>query len=166
MGCHGICHGIFIMARHSGIWQRKRDGWWMTTINGTQVKLALEKKEALKAFHELMARSSNAPTNTRRITFRRLADQFLVHCQRTVADSTFQLRQFYLQSFCDHIKTRSVGDLRVQHVTSWEAEHPTWSQSTIATIRGILATCLKWGIEQGIIETNPLIRLKAVAYTR
>lgn len=138
----------------------------MTTINGTQVKLAIDKKEALKAFHELMARSPDAPPDTTRLTFRRLADQFLVHCQRTVADCTFQLRRHYLQLFCDHIKKLALSNLRVQHVTDWEAKHPAWSQSTIATTRGILASCLNWSIEQGIIDTNPLSRMKSVAYTR
>jgi hypothetical protein len=61
--CHGIRHGIFIMARQSGIWQRKRDGWWMTTINSTQIKLALDKKEALKTFHELMDRDVRIETS-------------------------------------------------------------------------------------------------------
>jgi integrase len=154
------------MARHSSIWQRKRDGWWMTTINGTQLKLALDKKEALKAFHELMASSPDAPADTTRLTFRRLADQFLAHCNRTVAESTFQLRRHYLQSFCDHIKKLAVSNLRVQHVTTWESENPAWSQSTIATTRGILTVCLNWAVEQGIIHNQPLSRLKTVAYTR
>src|SRR4051812_27334894 len=98
----------FIMARPSGIWQRKRDGWWMTTINGMQVKLALDKKEALKAFHELMAK--DAPADTARLSFRRLADMFLANSQRCLADSTFQLRRHYLQWFCDHVKRKAVSD--------------------------------------------------------
>jgi hypothetical protein len=95
------------------MWQRKRDGWWMATLNDTQMKLAFNEKKALNASHELMARSPDAPVETIRLTFRRLADRFLAHCKRTVTDSTFQLRP-YLQSFSDHIKKLVVSNLRVQ----------------------------------------------------
>lgn len=154
------------MARQSGMWRRKRDGWYMTTLNGKQVKLALDKKEAKKAFHELMARPDMKPADTSRISFRKLADRFLEFCARTMAEKTYVIRRFYLQKFCDHIGKKAVTDLRVEHFTSYEAKNPQWSHSTQTAVRSIILACLNWGADQGIIVANPVPKLKNGTYSR
>jgi integrase len=154
------------MARQSGIWRRTRDGWYMTTVNGKQVKLALDKKEASKAFHELMARPDVKPAGTSRVSFRKLADRFLDHCKRTMAEKTYVLRKLYLQQFCDYFGRKAVADLRVEHVTSWEEKHPQWSPSTRTGVRSIILACLNWGAERGTIPANPIPRLKNGTFAR
>src|SRR5687768_9416586 len=107
------------MPRRPGLWKRKEDGWWYTTVNRQQVKLAKDRKEAETAFHELMLRPDAAPADTTRLSVRKLADKFLTHCERTMAASTFKVRLYYLRSFCAHVRRRAVADLRVEHVTAW-----------------------------------------------
>lgn len=153
------------MARHSGLWRRKRDGWWMTTLNGKQVKLARDKAEARKALHELLARP-DAPPATCRLSFRKLADLFLGHCERTMAANTFRTRRSFLRSFCDHVGRVAVSDLRVKHVSAWEAAHPNWSRSTVSAVRGVLLACLNWAVREGHVAANPLARLKVEGFAR
>ncbi|QJW95747.1 hypothetical protein FTUN_3301 [Frigoriglobus tundricola] len=112
----------------------------MTTIDGKQRKLATDKKEARKAFHELMVRP-DAPTTSSRLSFRTLADRFLDHCQRTMALGTFNGRRLYLQSFCTHVGKWAVSDLRVEHVSAWEAKNPSWTRSTVAAVRSMPTAC-------------------------
>ncbi len=137
----------------------------MTTIGGKQTKLATDKAEARKALYELLARPDTAPVTTSRLSFRTLADRFIGHCQ-AMAASTFRTRRLYLQSFCTHIGKRPVSELRVEHVSAWEAKNHHWSASTRATVRSILIACLNWAVGEGIIGTNPLTRLKPGGYAR
>jgi len=154
------------MARQSGVWKRKRDGWYMTTLNGQQIKLALDKKEATKAFHELMAKPDAKPDDTSRMSFRKLADRFLEFCLRTMAEKTYVQRKLYLQKFSDHLGKKAVADIRVEHVTAYEAKNPQWSGSTQTCVRSIILACLNWGAEQGVIPANPIPKLRNGVYAR
>ena len=52
------------MPRQPLPWFRKQTGWWKVCLNGERLKLAKgksNKKEALKRFHELMARMVQRP---------------------------------------------------------------------------------------------------------
>lgn len=154
------------MPRQPGVWFRAQDGFYYTTINKKKIRLAVNKREAQKAFHELMARPEAAPVTTSRLTFRAVADQFLGHCKRTMAAGTFSTRRLYLQSFCTHLGKRAVADLRVEHVSAWEAKNSHWSRSTVATVRSILTACLNWAVDQGTLTASPLSRLKTGGYAR
>jgi integrase len=138
----------------------------MTTVNGKQIKLALDRKEARQAFHELMAKPENKPIDTSRISFRKLADRFLEHCKGTMAEKTYVVRKFYLQKFCDHLGRKAVADIRVEHFTAYEAKNPQWSQSTRTAVRSIILACLNWGADQEIIAANPVPKLKNGSYSR
>lgn len=157
------------MPRESGIWLRKQTGWYYTTVNGNQVRLARDKAEAGTAYHELMLGLDAAPPTTTRLSFRMLADRFLAHCKRTMAGNTFKVRMYYLQSFCDHVRKKAGADLRVEHVSSWEEQNPHWSQGTVATVRSILIACSRdvsyeaesrmriavWSVLVGQLATRP-----------
>lgn len=153
------------MPRQPGIWFRAQDAFYYTTIKKKKIRLATDKAEARKALYEILARPDTAPVTTSRISFRTLADRFLTHCQ-TMAVSTFRTRRLYLQSFCTHLGKRVVSELRVEHVSAWEAKNPHWTSSTRATTRSILKACLNWGVDQGIIDANPLTRLKPGGFAR
>jgi integrase len=156
------------MPRQPGLWKRQQDGYWYTTIRGKKVRLTRDKAEARKALYELLARP-DAPAGspvTRRLAFRRIADQFLGHCERTMSARTLKTRLSYLKGFCAHVGGRAVSDLRVEHVTAWESKNPHWKPSTVATVRSILTACLNWATNQGVIEANPLARLKPGGYAR
>lgn len=148
------------MARNSTLWRRKRDGAWMTTLRGKQHNLGKDKTEAKRAFHALLAKDA-PPVVTARLTVRKLADQYLAFIERTAAPNTFGTYLLYLQKFCDHLGNRAVADLRVEHVTAWEAKNPRWSRSTVASVRAMIVSCLNWGVKQGVIEANPIPRLKS-----
>ena len=133
--------------------------------NGKQHNLGKDKAEARKAFHALLARE-DAPVIPERISIRKLSDQYLAYLDRTASRAAFNTSLLYLKQFCDHIGSRAVCDIRVEHVTAWEVANTQWSKSTVATVRGILIACLNWGVGQGIIPQTPIPRLKAGKTTR
>ena len=51
-----------------------------------------------------------------RPSFRKLADQFLVHAEQTKEKPTFELQRYFLQSFCDSVKKKLACDLKVADV--------------------------------------------------
>ncbi|HEX4607745.1 MAG TPA: tyrosine-type recombinase/integrase [Urbifossiella sp.] len=149
------------MPRQPGLWRRAQDGFWYTTIKRKKIRLAADKAEARKALYELLAKPEAAPPVSSRLSVRKLADQYLAYIERTAAKTSFDNYLLYLKSFCDHLGAKAVSDLRVEHVTAWEAANSHWAHSTVVTVRAIVIGCLNWGVEQGVIEQNPIPRLKA-----
>jgi integrase len=154
------------MPRQPGLWLRSQDGFYYTTIKRKKIRLAKEKKEARKALYELLAKPDVAPADTTRKGFRKVADQYLAYIQRTAAETTFNNFLLYLRAFSDHLGKKAVNDLRVEHVTSFEAKNDHWSKSTVVTVRGIIIGCLNWAVAQQIIDANPIPKLKAGKTTR
>src|SRR6516164_6485643 len=133
------------MARKPQVWFRKQTGWYMTTVKGRKVKLSQEKKEAEKAFHQILSTEPEPEeTGGVRPSFRKLADLFLDNSLRENHPGTWAVQKFYLQSFCDHIGKKRAFDLKVHHATEWIAKHPQWSSSTCTTARKIIRACLNW----------------------
>src|SRR4051812_35239768 len=101
------------MARQAKVWFRKQNRWFYTTVNGEQVKLSQDRREAQRLFHELKARQPERETAVVSPTFRFVADKWLDDSQRTKAPNTYRMGVFYLQAFCDWVKKKKVIDLRV-----------------------------------------------------
>ena len=118
------------MARESSLWFREQTGWYYTTLHGKQVKLSKDKTEAKRLLHKLLAEAEPAPPPVGGISFRKVADLFLAHCHRTTEPNTFYQRKLYLQKFVNRVKRLLVSDLKVRHVSEWEAANPHWSRST------------------------------------
>jgi integrase len=180
------------MPRKAGIWFRKQDGFYYTTYHGEQKKLARDKDEAERAFHALLAQTPEKEEGGKVLpSFRKLADLFLDHAEKTKEKSTYELQRLYLQSFCDHIKKKRAFDLKVADVTAWLLKHTAghatpkkkqeppkkgkkrfidpdgvWGHNTQVTCRAIVRACLNWAVDQGYLTHNPLGRLKAGSYHR
>jgi hypothetical protein len=71
------------MAPKAKVWFRKQTGWYMTTINGEQVKLSKDKKEAEIAFHELLARQTREDEEGPRPSLKVIAGLYLDEAQTT-----------------------------------------------------------------------------------
>lgn len=150
------------MARKSSIWYRAEDNTYYTTFRGKQTKLSQDKKEAEKAFHALLA---NAPDEGEqagfRPTFKKLADLYLSFTEQAKSRLTYDHQKYYLQLFCDHVRTKRAADLKPGDLTSWCLKHKDrWKHNTQVTAKGIVVACLNWSVEQGYLPFSPLGRMK------
>ncbi len=143
------------MSRPSTIWQRGKSGWWYTTINGKQMRLAQDKAEAQKALHALLAHDKE-PEVRGRPTFRSIADAFLERSHEVNTPETFNGHRRYLQSFCDHVKNRRAPDIRGEHVTSWIKANPQWGPSTRSLAIQVVKAAMNYAVEQGRISVHPI----------
>lgn len=173
------------MARPPSVWHRSQDDHYYTTIRGQKIKLAPDKKEATRLFHELLAKQEEPAGSNISPTFAKIADLFLDESERTKKPTTYRVLKYNLQSFCDHLGQRRIADLKVHHVTAWVAEHvrPSregemtrngkhkkprvpWNESTACTARTSVLACLNWAVDQGYIDRHPLTKLKRGSHKR
>ena len=156
------------MARPAKVWFRKQDGWYYTTIRSQQQRLARDKDEATRLFHELMSREQPEDTDPSGVSpkFRKLADLFLTRSERSNKPETYRYQKKFLQSFCDAVGKRRVMDLTGNHVSKWFLSHPEWGQSTRAMAIQIIKACLNWGVREGFIHQSPLTKVRREAFVR
>jgi integrase len=151
--------------RHSELWLRTQTGYWMTTIAGKQVKLSQDRAEARKMLYDLLAHRDDQ-AQTIRPSFRKLADLYLCHCERTQAKTTFTNKKHYLNLFCKQIGRKAVADLRPHHVSAWVAANPHWNESTQSTVKGYLLSVVGWAVAEGLVPDHHLGTMSAGQFRR
>jgi integrase len=144
------------MARKAKVWFRKQTGWYMTTIDGEQVKLSKDKKEAETAFHELLAGQTREDGEGPRPSLKVIAGQYLDEAKATKEPATYELQRHYLTSFCEHVGNKKVPDLRVHHVTAWLKANPQWGDSTQGLAVSLVTACMNWAAGEQRVAKNPL----------
>ncbi len=147
------------MPRPASIWYRKQTGWWCVTHRGKITKLSQDKKEAKRLFHELMAKKPDEPVTAFGPTFRKLADEYLVHTQSLKKQEVFAYQVGVIQSFCDHVKRARACELKGHMVLAWLSTKKTWGSSTRALATKTLKAVCNWGVRQGYLEDHPLKKL-------
>lgn len=81
------------MAHFAKPWFRKGRGWYLE-INGKQVKLGDDRKEAFDRYHQLMAGQAQSGTQVSEIV-----DAFLEWCKMHRSARTYQWNKFRCDSF-------------------------------------------------------------------
>jgi integrase len=142
------------------MWQRKRDGVWMTTIHGVQHKLHKDKTEARKALNRLLGSDQPPPARRSGMTTRKLCDDFLVRTAGGKDAATHEVQVMHLNAFCEALGHRDPATLKVHEVEKWLSERPGWADSTKALCVTIVKAAFNWGAEQGHLSVNPIKKLK------
>jgi len=154
------------MPRPNKVWKRKNTDWYYVNIGKKKVRLSQRKDEAERMMHEMLSQKPEEEVGTKEFpTFRKVADLFLKNSEVENKPTTFRMHKLYLQSFCDKVKRKRVGDLKVLHVTEW-ISGSGWGQSTACSARGTVLACLNWSVGQGYITAHPLGKLKRGSHKR
>jgi len=148
------------MARKPSIWFRKQTGWYMTTLNGEQVKLSKDKKEAETAFHELLAGKAREPAEGARPSLKAIIGLYLDEAKASKDRATYETQRHYLTSFGEHVGIKKVPDLRVHHVTDWLKANPQWGDSTQGLAVSLVTACMNWAVAEQRVAKNPVKGVK------
>jgi integrase len=144
------------MPRLPGIWFRKSNGFYYSTIDGVQHKLHPDRKKAEGKLKQLLRDLGSGPAGPDP-SIGKVCDLFLEHSAGENESCTFDLHQMFLQSFCDHVgKNKKVVSLREHHVDSWVKAKPTWGASTRVRAKAILLAALNFACRKGHLGTHPL----------
>lgn len=149
------------MAKPSGLWPRKRDGMWMTTIGGKQHKLSKDKGEARRMLNKLLGGEKPSNRSDRSgMTTRRLCDNYLTRTRGQKEEESHNVQVQHLKTFCDALGHRDPATLKVYEVEEWLEKKETWSSSTRALFVTIIKAVFNWAEAQGYLAGNPLKKLK------
>ncbi|MCA9185697.1 MAG: site-specific integrase [Pirellulaceae bacterium] len=150
------------MPRPNKIWFRKDTGWWMITIAGRKHRSAKgreNKDEAQRKFHELMA-VRHEPVHVATPRVADLVESFLAYSQKRCAPDTYRNHRYYCQRFAEACGPRLVSELKPHHITWWMDKQSTWNQTTEHNARRLAHRVMSWGVEEGLIPSNPLKGMK------
>lgn len=149
------------MARKPGVWYRKRDKHFYTTIRGEQIKLSMDRAEAERIFHGLMAdQPEEIPTGARNLTFAQVARAFLEDSKRENALDTYRGHKQFLAGFMRHSGRVKIAALTPYMLNRWIAVHEGWGDSTRRVAMNIVQACLNWGARMKFYKEHPLEKLK------
>lgn len=137
---------------------------WYVQLDGRQIKLAEDRDQAFKRYHELMAQPrlpAATPAEANRLVVV-IFDEFLDWCEKHRAPDTYRWYKDRLESFCKSIEsTLTVDLLRPHYVQKWVDNYPVPLKS--GSRRNLIASikrALKWAEEQGYIDRSPLAHMK------
>ena len=119
-----------------------------------------DRREAQKAFHELKSKKDDEEPRAYRPSFKKLADLYLTFTQKTKSERTYKHQLYFLQLFCNHVKSKKAAELRPGDVTAWILKQSTWGHNTQVTARGLVVACLNWAVEEGHLPYSPIARMK------
>src|SRR2546423_1873714 len=142
------------MSRPSDLWQRKRDGFWMTTINGVQHKLSENKTDARKMLNKLLASDEPAPKKAG-LSTGKLCDNYLVRTRDRRGEQAQEGRAAHRKAFGAESGHRDPATLKVHEVETWIDGHDSWSQPTRGLFIMTLKSVINWALGQQYLTANP-----------
>jgi integrase len=137
-------------------WYRRSTDSWYLEINGRQIRLGSDKKEADAKYREIVRARGLTDLGAECSAHDMLA-AFWDWYKRNRKPTTVETRHRLLQSFIDHLPASLPADaIRPYHVQNWLNISNGTSPSTTNTRISFLSSAFNWGRKFGYIKSNPL----------
>ncbi len=152
------------MGRRGSIWSRKGRPGWFATIQGKQVFLALDKREAERVYH--LHKLNRAPKRPAEHSMHDMIVLYLQWFGSRVAKGecsvkTLKCYRVSLTFWEREYHALKPEDMRAYHVTAWLAKNPQWNPTSAHDrVRHVRIFC-EWLAGEGFIEDNRLRRAKS-----
>jgi integrase len=140
-------------------WFRKDSQAWFICINGKQINLGKDKKEAHRRFHEIMA--TNAPPKKEELSVHlavELIELFLQWTEKHRAPKTLEWYKEFLNGFVAWLPDKHIptDKLKPFHVHDWVDAHPDWSDACKRGAITAVQRAFLWAEKIGHIERTPI----------
>lgn len=131
---------------------------WYVQLDGRQINLGSDEKEAWRRYHEMMADRGQevpvAPVDTSLAVV--ILDQFLEWVERRKSQRTYEWYKRHLLNFSDAIPhTLAVDQLKPHHVTAI-CDKRDWSPTTKHGFCRAVQRAFRWAARQGLIARTPI----------
>jgi integrase len=151
------------MPRPSKIWWHASRRIWCVKIDGKQVRLSPNKKEAEKLFHKLMLDKAEQKPILRQgsLLACEVADKFVGWCRSHKADRTAKGYQEHLERFFKWLpngKTIRAEDLKPYHVVEYMDAHD-WGAAYKRNAAAAVQRAFKWAVSVGMIDLHPCVSI-------
>lgn len=142
---------------------KSRKAWYVKSDDGkSQTYLADDEDTAYDVWKELTSVEHPTDPNT---PVAAIAENFLRWAIKHVASSTYAQYSRYVASFCEPWGGLRARELKPFHVTKW-LENKTWGDSGKRTAVTAVKRCFAWAVEEGLLNNNPLQRVRRPAVKR
>lgn len=138
---------------------KKQKKAWYVHHQGKQVHLGKDKAEAFKKWHRLVAGEEPMQPS---VKVADLLGLFLDWSEEQQAEATYQQYQYFLTRFAKHIGPLKLQALKPFHLSRWvekefKGRSPTTQHHAVRRVKRVF----NWALDQGLIASNPLRRVKA-----
>jgi integrase len=126
-----------------------------------ELKGALEKCKSQPAESNAVASAMHTPAPAAGITFRYIAEHYIVYVDGRVRAGRFHKEHFNnvrkdVLSFADETGDRLFDDLRQTDFDAWFIAHPSWkSIQTKKRVAASILACCNWAVRQALINRHP-----------
>jgi integrase len=132
-------------------WWKSRKAYYVT-IDKVRHRLSEDKTEAMRLFHEMMARPKKKVSVS---SVAVLFDDFLDWCYENRAKLTGDRYKDFLQRFADKYGTLHVSSLTPEHVTVW-LKGQEWNSTTKHNAITAIQRAFNWGVRNSGLRENPI----------
>ena len=148
------------MARAPKPWYWHDREAWFVTIDRKRHNLGPVKADAIKRFHQLMAKPVRRVMRSDSLLT--VIDAFLDWTQKHKAPDTHEWYRYRLERFARRYPDMTVAELKPFHVQEW-ADSYNFSVTSRRNYLRSVKRCLKWAARQGYIEQSPIAELEVPA---
>jgi integrase/recombinase XerC len=140
---------------------RPRKNRWYVQLDGKQVNLGPDEKEAFRRYHEVMAARKQpvpvTPPSDDPLLIE-ILDAFLDWCLKHREKRTFESYEERIKSFLDSLADRRMPlkGLRPFHLQQWVDGHPDWNPGMKRGRMQAVQRALNWAVKQGRIDKSPV----------
>jgi len=133
---------------------KKARGCWYVEINRRQINLGPDRAPAFARYHDLMRLPRSRRVESE--AFSALADAFLEWLAAHRAPDTFEWYRYRLQRFCERYPQLRASELKPYHVQQWVDGFSHLSRTSRRNHVRTVKRCVKWAVQQGYLEQNPI----------
>lgn len=136
---------------------KKSRGLWYVEINRKQINLGPDRDEAQRRYHQLMVQPRQKPVASTSVVA--IVDSFLEWVEKHRSPETYEWYRYRLQKFCERYPDLRTSDLRPFHVQEW-VDSCEQSRTSKRNYMRSVKRCLKWAVQQGYVDANPIEHLE------
>jgi integrase len=142
-------------------WYRKSKDCWYVHLNGETIRLGKDRGKAFKKFHRVMGgeKDDTGPDDSA-MTLNELSKEYLADLERRAGARTVYVARCYLKPVLARCGKLTVKALKKHHIEAAIRKHGRWNPTTENHVKGRVAAVLNWGVDQGLIGTNPVKGIK------
>ncbi|MCA9184820.1 MAG: tyrosine-type recombinase/integrase [Pirellulaceae bacterium] len=150
------------MGRKAGIWWRKSEKAWYVTVDGKQIRLGSDKREAEKHFHRLMLeKDDRKPVIFTDLLVCEIADKFLSWCYCHRAERTADGYKDHWERFLKWLpngRRMTAAELKPYHVIEYMDAHD-WKSCYKRNAAASVQRAFKWSVSVGLLDFHPCTRI-------
>ncbi|MEZ6101618.1 MAG: tyrosine-type recombinase/integrase [Pirellulaceae bacterium] len=135
---------------------RASRGTWHVQIEGKQINLGRDRKDAFDRYHKLMQQQPSKRTLAPTSDIASIADQFLDWCVKHRAADTYEWYRERLQRFVSRYPDLKIDELKNHHVQDWIDSYDGLSSGSKRNLCRAIQRALRWAVQQEIIDRSPI----------